>query len=108
MVYKKGFIDIAPKLQPTELKIFALIFNSTNFGNVSYLRKIDLANELSMDYSNLSKRVRKLVNLNLIRKTRKGFMLNPEYFVLGPMEDKPKLHAIYAKLEPPKKTNARD
>ena len=106
MTYKQGFVDIAPKLQPTELKVFALIFNNTNFGNVSYLRKIDLANQLSMDYSNLSKRVKKLVTMNLMRKTRKGFMLNPEYFMLGPMEDRPKLISMYNKLDSGEKKRA--
>lgn len=99
MVYKHGFIDIAPKLTKSELRIFAHIFNNTNFGNICYESQKDIAKQLKMYSSHVSAGVRNLIHTGLMTKYRKGFMLNPEYCVLGPMEDKPKLHAMYSNLE---------
>jgi len=106
MTYKHGFVDIACELQQSELKIFSVIFNNTNFGNTCYMKQIDIANKLNMDKANLSRRIKRITTLNLMRKSKKGFMLNPEYFLLGPQEDKPKLMAIYSALDKSGSVNA--
>lgn len=99
MVYKHGFIDIAPELTKSELRIFSHIFNKTNFGNICYESQSDIARDLDMYKSHVSTGIKKIIQLALMKKYRHGFMLNPEYCVLGPMEDKPKLHAMYNQLE---------
>ena len=98
MVYKHGFIDIAPELTKSELRIFSHIFNKTNFGNICYENQKDIASALEMYASHVSSGVRKIIKLDLMQKYRHGFMLKPEYCVLGPMDEKPKLHSIYTKL----------
>lgn len=98
MTYKHGFVDIACKLQQSELKIFSVIFNNTNFGNNCYMKQVDIAKKLDMDKANLSRRIKRITDLDLMRKNKKGFMLNPEYFLLGSMDDRTKLLAIYASL----------
>jgi len=98
MVYKNGFVDIAQQLNKSELRVFSYIFNNADFGNICYSWQKDISDNTDLNPPRVSSAVKQITSLNLMKRYRHGFMLNPEYFVLGPMEEKPKLHAMYNKL----------
>jgi len=97
-IYTRGIFDVLSKLSKSELRTFNYIFNHTHYGNVCYSSQADMCGALKAYPSHMSTGVKHLISLDVVRKYRRGFMLNPAYFVAGPMEDKSKLLAMYGKL----------
>jgi hypothetical protein len=98
-IYTRGIFAIFSELSKSELRTFNYIFNHTHYGNVCYASQADMCKALNAYPSHMSTGVKHLISLGVFKKYRRGFMLNPDYFVAGPMEDKPKLTSMYDNLD---------
>lgn len=98
-IYTRGIFAIFSELSKSELRTFNYIFNHTHYGNVCYASQADMCKALNAYPSHMSTGVKHLISLGVFKKYRRGFMLNPDYFVAGPMEDKPKLTSMYDSLD---------
>ncbi len=52
--------------------------------NISYMKQVEVSNELKSHRSNISKSVKRLTAHQFILKVHNGYMINPYFFYGGP------------------------
>lgn len=98
IMYKNGYAHLVCEMTKSEERIMAFILDNVKFGNIAYLPQVEICEALNMYKSNVSVSIKHIKDLDILRKYRRGFMLNPRLFVIGPTADRPKLTAMYDKL----------
>ena len=75
------------KITMSELNLFMLIIENTNSkSGVCYMGQVDMVELLGKKKQVISRNLLKLVNMNLIGKTKRGYIANPTAVFVGDAE----------------------
>jgi DNA-binding transcriptional ArsR family regulator len=109
MQVEHGVFDVLVQLNPNEIRILKHLVENVHYGNICYDRQVDIVETTGIGPSHMSQYISRLRQLNVIRKYRRSlFMINPEYFFAGSLDEKPKLRAVYSKLDKVEVDDAED
>ncbi len=100
--YTHDLADIVIKntFQGNEMRVFIYLAKNMNKDNFIKIKQIQIAKELEMHKTNVSKIIKTLIKHNLIKKTTnpKEYMINPSYLYVGVRQVQQKKQEYYNNL----------
>jgi hypothetical protein len=91
MIFQDAMQDLVmeKKLTMTDIRVMLSICSIAQYGNLVSLNQNGLAEMLKMNKSMISLSIKKLIELNLLLKTKLGLFLNPSLVIKGRIDKIP-------------------